>query len=308
MENTTSQQVRGVSAMAIAMFFLPMMDAIAKWLSVFDSMPPATATLFRFVVQTVLTMMIIVPMTGFKSLKPVKLWGNLFRGFLMGIGSLCFYGAVKYMPLADAMAVFFVEPLMLTVLSALILKEQVGWRRRIAVAIGFAGTLIVIQPSWELFGWVSLLPLGTAAVFAIYLILNRRYGTADTPLVMQLYAGLGGTITVALALIPAALLGVQDMTFAMPGNATSWFLLFMMGLIATIGHLLITQASQLAPASLLAPFQYLEIVMAVLIGLLIFNDFPTASKWVGIMIIVASGAYLIWREGRKREASEPAYN
>ena len=94
----------------------------------------------------------------------------------MGIGSLCFFAAVKYMPLADAMAVFFVEPLMLTLLSALILKEQVGWRRRIAVAIGFVGTLIVIQPSWELFGWVSLLPLGTAMLFAIYLILNRRYG------------------------------------------------------------------------------------------------------------------------------------
>ncbi|MEI4480728.1 MULTISPECIES: DMT family transporter [unclassified Phyllobacterium] len=308
MENTTSQQVRGVSAMAAAMFFLPMMDAIAKWLSVFDGLPPATATLFRFVVQTILTMMIIVPMTGFKSLIPVKLWGNLFRGFLMGIGSLCFYAAVKYMPLADAMAVFFVEPLMLTVLSALILKEQVGWRRRVAVAIGFIGTLIVIQPSWELFGWVSLLPLGTAAVFAIYLILNRRYGTVDTPLVMQLYAGIGGTITVLIALIPAAFLGIQDMTFAMPGNAMSWFLLFMMGLIATIGHLLITHASRLAPASLLASFQYLEIVMAVLIGLLVFGDFPTPSKWVGIIIIVASGAYLIWREGKKRETTEPAYN
>ena len=308
MENTTSQQVRGVSAMAAAMFFLPMMDAIAKWLSVFDSLPPATATLFRFVVQTILTMMIIVPMTGFKSLIPVKLWGNLFRGFLMGIGSLCFYAAVKYMPLADAMAVFFVETLMLAVLSAPNLKEQVGWRRRVAVAIGFIGTLIVIQPSWELFGWVSLLPLGTAAVFAIYLILNRRYGTVDTPLVMQLYAGIGGTITVLIALIPAAFLGIQDMTFAMPGNAMSWFLLFMMGLIATIGHLLITHASRLAPASLLASFQYLEIVMAVLIGLLVFGDFPTPSKWVGIIIIVASGAYLIWREGKKRETTEPAYN
>lgn len=88
----------------------------------------------------------------------------------------------------------------------------------------------------------------------------------------------------------------------------SWFLLFMMGLIATIGHLLITHASRLAPASLLASFQYLEIVMAVLIGLLVFGDFPTPSKWVGIIIIVASGAYLIWREGKKRETTEPAYN
>ncbi len=308
MENTTSQQLRGVSTMAAAMFFLPMMDAIAKWLATVDSLPPATVTLSRFVVQTILTLLIILAITGTGSLKPVKLWGNLFRGLLMGIGSLCFFAAVKYMPLADAMAVFFVEPLMLTLLSALILKEQVGWRRRIAVAIGFVGTLIVIQPSWELFGWVSLLPLGTATLFAIYLILNRRYGDADTPLVMQLYAGVGGTITVVVALLLGQLFGVSDMTFDLPSGGLSWFLLFTIGAIATGGHLLVVQASRLAPASLLAPFQYLEIVMAVIIGLVVFNEFPTASKWLGIAIIIGSGAYVVWREGKNRQEPEPAYN
>ena len=308
MENTTAQQVRGVSMMAAAMFFLPMMDAIAKWLSTVDSLPPATVAFSRFVVQTILTLLIILALTGAKSLKPVKLWGNLFRGFLMGVGSLCFFAAVKYMPLADAMAVFFVEPLMLTLLSALVLKEQVGWRRRIAVAVGFVGTLIVIQPSWELFGWVSLLPLGTATLFAIYLILNRRYGSADTPLVMQLYAGVGGTITVVVALFVGQMFGVSDMTLGVPSGGLSWLLLFAIGAIATGGHLLVVHASRLAPASLLAPFQYLEIVMAVLIGLFVFNEFPTASKWFGIAIIIASGAYVVWREGKKRHAPEPAYN
>lgn len=308
MENTSSQQIRGVSTMAIAMFFLPMMDAIAKWLSTVDSLPPATVTLSRFVVQTILTLLIILAITGAASLRPVKLWGNLFRGFLMGIGSLCFFAAVKYMPLADAMAIFFVEPLMLTLLSMLVLKEQVGWRRRIAVAVGFVGTLIVIQPSWELFGWVSLLPLGTATLFAIYLILNRRYGDADTPLVMQFYAGVGGTITVLIALLLGQIFGVRDMTLGVPSGHLSWFLLFTIGAIATGGHLLVVKASRLAPASLLAPFQYLEIVMAVLIGLLVFQEFPTPSKWLGIVIIVASGAYLIWREGKKHKAPEPAYN
>jgi drug/metabolite transporter (DMT)-like permease len=308
MENTTSQQLRGVSTMAAAMFFLPMMDAIAKWLSTVDSLPPATVTLSRFVVQTILTLLIVLALTGVKSLKPVKLWGNLFRGFLMGIGSLCFFAAVKYMPLADAMAVFFVEPLMLTLLSALILKEQVGWRRRIAVAVGFVGTLIVIQPSWELFGWVSLLPLGTATLFAVYLILNRRYGDADTPLVMQLYAGVGGTVTLVVALFLGGMFGVSDMTLGLPSGGLSWLLLFAIGAIATGGHLLVVQASRLAPASLLAPFQYLEIVMAVIIGLFVFNEFPTPSKWLGIAIIIGSGAYVVWREGKKRHAQEPAYN
>jgi drug/metabolite transporter (DMT)-like permease len=300
MENTTSQQLQGVSLMAGAMFLLPMMDAIAKWLSTVDSVSPGTVTLFRFAFQAVLAAIIIVPTTGLRSLRPAKLWGNLFRGFLMGVGGLCFYAAIKYMPLADAIAVFFVEPLMLTLLSAIVLKEHVGWRRWIAVATGFIGTLIVIQPSWELFGWVSVLPLVTAASFALYLMLNRRYGTADTPLVMQLYAGVGGTLTVLVALFFGTALQVGDMIFSLPANALSWSLLLLMGVIATTGHQLITNASRLAPASLLAPFQYLEIVMAVLIGLLVFSEFPSASKWLGIAIIVASGAYLIWRESQKR--------
>jgi drug/metabolite transporter (DMT)-like permease len=307
MENTTAQQVQGVSMMAAAMFFLPVMDAIAKWLSTVDSVSPATVTLFRFGFQAMLAAMIIVAVTGVRSLIPAKLWGNLFRGVLMGVGGLCFYAAIKYMPLADAIAVFFVEPLMLTTLSAIMLKEHVGWRRWTAVAIGFIGTLIVIQPSWELFGWVSLLPLGTAASFAFYLVLNRRYGTADTTLVMQLYAGVGGTLTALVALFFGAAYEVSDMTFGLPANALSWSLLFLMGVIATTGHQLITNASRLAPASLLAPFQYLEIVMAVLIGLFVFGEFPSASNWLGIAIVVASGAYLIWREG-KRKVSEPAYS
>ncbi|MGH6862139.1 MAG: DMT family transporter, partial [Phyllobacterium sp.] len=291
-----------------AMLFLPLMDAIAKWLSTVDSLSPVTSAFFRFAGQAVLTATIIVFLTGFASLKAANLRGNLLRGVLMGIGSLCFYAAVKYMPLADAIAIFFVEPLMLTVLSALVLKEKVGWRRCMAVVIGFIGSLFVIQPSWELFGWISLLPLGTAASFAVYLMLNRRYGTVDTPLVMQLYAGIGGTLTIILSIFFGAANGVSDMTYGMPTNPMSWFLLFMMGLIATIGHLLITQASRLAPASLLAPFQYLEIVMAVLVGLFVFEEFPTASKWFGIAIIVASGTYLIWREGKQQNAPEPAYN
>ena len=215
---------------------------------------------------------------------------------------------MKYMPLADAMAVFFVEPLMLTLLSAVVLKETVGWRRRIAVAVGFIGTLIVIQPSWELFGWVSLLPLGTAALFAVYLVLNRRLGVHDTPLVMQLYAGIGGTVTVIVALFLGASFGVSDMTLGTPATGMSWFLLFAIGAIATGGHLLVVQASRLAPASLLAPFQYLEIVMAVIIGLFVFQEFPTASKWLGIAIIIASGAYVVWREGKKQKTPEPAFN
>ncbi|RCS24574.1 DMT family transporter [Phyllobacterium salinisoli] len=295
--------VRGMIVMVTAMMFLPLLDAIGKWLATVDSLPPATISFSRFFVQSLLTLVIILGMSGIKGLSTHNLTGNLIRGALMGLGSLCFFAAVKYMPLADAIAIFFVEPLLLTLLSAFILKEDVGWRRLTAVVVGFIGTLIVIQPSWELFGWVSLLPLGTAACFAVYLIMNRKYGVADSPMVMQFYAGVGGTAFSALVLMAGEILGHTDMRFGLPTIGLSWGLLLAMGAIATVGHLLVVQAFRLAPASVLAPFQYFEIVMAVLIGLIVFNEFPTPSKWLGIFIIAGSGIYVFMRErSRTQEA------
>jgi drug/metabolite transporter (DMT)-like permease len=301
--------VRGMIVMATAMLFLPLLDAIGKWLSTMDSVPPATVSFARFFIQSLLMLAVLVAMGGVRGLRTHNLKGNLIRGALMGLGSLCFFTAVKYMPLADAIAVFFVEPLLLTLLSAFVLKEQVGWRRLTAVAVGFIGTLIVVQPSFELFGWVSLLPLGTAACFAIYLTMNRKYGVADSPLVMQFYAGVGGALFTAPAILIGESIGHADLAFGLATMPLSWALLAAMGVIATIGHLLVVQAFRLAPASMLAPFQYFEIVMAVLVGLVVFGEFPTPSKWLGILIICGSGIYVFMRERRTKSeerAVEPA--
>ncbi|MGH6763179.1 MAG: DMT family transporter [Phyllobacterium sp.] len=296
MGGDTQSTTKGIAAMAAAMFFLPIMDAIGKWLSIVDNVPPATVTFGRFFFQSLITLAIILALRGMGALKTRNLNGNLIRGSLMGIGGVCFFVAIKYMPLADALAIFFVEPLILTLLSAVILKEQVGWRRLSAVAVGFLGTLLVIQPSWEVFGWVSLLPLVTATFFAIYLILNRVYSADDSPLVMQLYAGLGGSLITGAILIAGSLLQIDDLSAGMPSGSLPWALLVSIGAIATVGHLLVVHASRLIPASLLAPFQYLEIVMAVLIGLVVFAEFPSLTKWIGILIIVGSGVYVFWRE------------
>ncbi|MBB2970748.1 drug/metabolite transporter (DMT)-like permease [Mesorhizobium sp. RMAD-H1] len=302
--NVMHPHVKGMAVMASAMMFLPLLDAIGKWLATVDSLPPATISFSRFFVQSVLTFFILLGIGGVQVLKTRNLTGNLIRGALMGLGSLCFFSAVKYMPLADAIAIFFVEPLLLTLLSAVILKEEVGWRRLTAVVVGFIGTLIVIQPSFELFGWVALLPLGTAACFAVYLILNRRYAVADSPLVMQFYAGVGGAAFSALVLGAGEAFGHADLGFGLPTVTLSWWLLVAMGAIATVGHLLVVQAFRLAPASMLAPFQYFEIVMAVLVGLVVFGEFPTPSKWLGILIIIGSGIYVFMRERRMKATAE----
>lgn len=302
------RHAQGMAIMAAAMLLLPLMDVAGKWLATVDQLSPGQIALIRFLVQFVVLVPVIILLRGLPGLYPKHLWSNLLRGALLGLASMIFFVAVKYMPVADAIAVFFVEPLILTALSAIVLKETVGWRRRIAVLIGFVGALIVIQPSYALFGPVSLLPLCTALLFAIYLVLNKRLSIDDEPVVMQMVAGAGASITLGVIVLGGTLIGIDDMTPKLPLHAISWTLLIAIGLISAGGHMMVIQALRYAPASLLAPFQYFEIVTAAGLGLLIFGDFPTLSKWIGIAIIIGSGLYTYWRERelKHRETLEVA--
>lgn len=291
-----ADQAQGMVIMASAMLFLPMMDVIGKWLASVDQLSPGQIAFVRFLVQFVVLVPVIMWTMGPSALRAKNVSANLLRGVLLGSASLCFFIAVKYMPVADALAVFFVEPLILTVLSAVILKETVGWRRRIAVVCGFIGALIVVQPSFSLFGPVSLLPLCTALLFSIYLILNRTLSTRDSPAVMQMVAGAGATVVLGLAVIAGATFDLPELAPSMPRYGISWLLLVAIGLMSAGGHLMVVKAFQRAQSSLLAPFQYLEIVSGTIFGLLLFGDFPDPVKWIGIAVIVASGLYTFWRE------------
>ncbi len=285
--------------MAFAMLLLPLMDAAGKYLALYEGVTPGTSSLWRFVIQILLTAPVILALSGARGLKPNH-WGpNLMRGLLLGWASGLFLIAVKYVPIADAMAIFFVEPFILTALSALFLRERVRWPRWLAIVVGFIGALIVIQPNFVEFGFVSLLPLLTATLFAIYLLLNRVYAAHDSALVMQFTAGIGGTIAIGAVLPVGAILQVEDISWSVPSTGLAVALLVFAGLISAYGHLVVVAALRLAPASLLAPFQYFEIVMAAIVGYLVFGNFPTLSKWFGIAIIIGSGLFILWREQRR---------
>ena len=204
--------VRGMVLCAGAMLMLPLMDAISKWLSTEAGVSPGQLTLARFLVQAVISAAIVIVTAGFAALWPKRLLMNLIRGAMLGTASLLFFLALKYMPLADAISVFFVEPLILTILSVVFLHEKVGWRRISAILVGFAGALIVIQPSYELFGVISLLPLGTATLFASYLTLNRAAGVRDSPAVMQFAAGIGGVLVLTLATAAGTAWGIGNLS------------------------------------------------------------------------------------------------
>lgn len=288
--------IRGMATCAAGMLIVPLMDATAKWLAVEAGVSPGQVTLARFATQVLLTLPFAIAIAGFAGLWPKRPLFNLVRGAILGVASLLFFLSVKYMPLADAIAVFFVEPLILTILSVVFLHEKVGWRRVLAVLFGFAGALIVIQPSYSLFGPVSLLPLGTATLFASYLILNRAAGTGDNPMVMQVAAGVGGALVLLVAVLAGSAAGIENMRFDFGYSPAIWGLMLLMGTFGVIGHHLILLGFRRAPASLLAPFQYVEIVSAATAGLVLFGDFPSPSKWIGIAMIVGAGLYVFWRE------------
>jgi drug/metabolite transporter (DMT)-like permease len=297
---TTSSHtvMQGLAIMLVAMIILPCMDAIAKYMAVYQGMSPAQVTFYRFFFQLVSILPMLLSTGGLRALKPKRLWFNLLRGVLLAAAALLFFVSVKYMPLADVFAIYFVEPFILTCLSALILHEKVGWRRWLAIFIGFGGAMIVIQPSFEIFGLKSLMPVFCAFLFACYLLLNRVVGNADTPLTMQTIAGIGGSLFMVVVIAVGYSAGSVDFIPSLPHSTLGWVLVIALGTISGYGHLLVVKAFQAAPVSLLAPFHYLEIITGTALGFLIFGEFPTLSKWLGIAIIVGSGLFMIWRERR----------
>jgi len=295
---------KGLAIMAFAMMILPCMDAIAKFMATFQAMSPGQVTFYRFFFQMVLTLPLLLTVGGADAFKVKRPWMNLLRGVLHAAATLLFFTAVKYMPLADVFAIYFVEPFMLTALSAIFLGEKVGWRRWLAIVIGFGGAMIVIQPSFAIFGVMSLLPVFCAFLFALYLFMNRAIGNEDSPVAMQTVSGLGGTLFMAVVLLIGNGYGQTDFAIALPDSWFSLGLLLILGGLSGYGHLLVLRAFRLAPVSILAPFQYFEIISATILGFILFGDFPTPSKWLGVVIIVGSGLYIIWRERqvRRREA------
>ena len=216
-----------------------------------------------------------------------------------------FFTALRYMPIADAIAIFFVEPFILTLLGGLLLGEQIGPRRYIACAIGFAGALLIIQPSFQEVGLAATMPLVTAVCFAFYMILTRQMATRMHPIALQSHTALGALVLILPLLILFEGSGVEPLDPSWPGERELW-LLAGVGIIATLSHVCISFALALAPASLLAPIQYLEIVGATLFGYWLFNDLPDAMTFAGIALIVGSGLFVFYRERALERRPTPA--
>lgn len=280
----------------------PLGDSLVKLLS---DLPVLMLGFLRFVMQVIF----MLPF-ALRSGQSLRLRGRVLRLTLLRtglhiFGILCMYTALRYMPLAETVAICFVMPFILLLFGWLWLGEEVGPRRLIACAVGFVGTLMVIQPAFALVGWPAFLPLGVAVGFAMFMLTTRAIAHEVDPFVLQVTSGL-----IACAIL-LPILVVAEVAH-LPGSGLRWpdggevVLLLLLGLIGSASHLMMAWAMRYVPAATVAPMQYLEIPAATAIGWMMFGHLPNGLAAAGIAVTVAAGLYMVWREQQAARRAVPA--
>lgn len=288
-----NHNAQAMGLMVLAMLILPGIDAIAKSLA--GVISPGQIAQCRFLFQILFMLPLVLHTRG--AWFDRRLWLHAARGCLIALATVLFFSGLAHLPLADAISIFFIEPMLVTLLSAALLREQVGWRRLTAIAVGFIGAMIIIRPTFADVGWAVLYPVGAAVSFSFYILLTRKLVMTVEPVRLQFLAGIFGFLVMSIAVSLGDSAGFGPLIAVRP-DLDQWLMLAALGLIATTGHLLVVYAFQRAPVGVLAPLQYVEIIGATLLGLVFFDDFPDAVTWVGIAVIVGSGIYIFRRESR----------
>ncbi|MBN1204119.1 MAG: DMT family transporter [Myxococcaceae bacterium] len=259
--------------------FMAVLDTVNRYLT--HTYPVLEVIWGRYFFQVAVTPFVIPPSRLRETLKTSRPGLQILRSlFLMG-SSLVFLLALQVMRQVDATSIGRVGPLMVTALSVWILKEKVGLNRWIAVFVGFAGALIIIRPGFGA-SWGMFLPLGAALQFALYQVLTRQISKYDSPLTTFAYSGL---------------VGVVVMTFVLPfvwqtPDLRAWGMMCLVGVLASLHNFALIHAFKRAPASVLAPFGYLQILWVTLLGFVVFGDVPDAITLFGGMLIVGAGIYV----------------
>src|ERR1035437_1202013 len=190
--------LRGILMIMAAVAMFTMMDSMAKYLSRFYPVPGIVWARYAF--HLLFVVMILGPRMRLRLVRTRRLGLQIARGMLLAASSMFFFSALKFMPMAEASSISFVAPMLVTVLGVFLLKEKVQPARWVAVAAGFVGVLIIIRPGGGVFSWAAVLPLATAASFAVYQILTRKLAGVDNPYTSLFYSGLIGTVMLAVVL------------------------------------------------------------------------------------------------------------
>jgi len=272
-----------------------LLDSLFKHLS--QRYPVSLLVWARWTVQALAIVIWLAPQVGFGLLRTRKLTAQLFRGAILIGSSICFISALKSLPLAEATALNYTTPMLVTILAVVFLDETMTPARVAFVIAGFVGMLLIVRPGTELFQGVALLALGSAWFYAMFQITTRKLADEDWRALL-FYPALVGTVALS-AMLPfvdwPAAVSWLDITLIVAG-----------GILGSVGHLLFQLAFQRAAASAVTPFTYAQLVWATLIGWIAFGAFPDFWTLVGMAVIAASGLFIILYEQRRSRAAPPA--
>ncbi len=281
--------LRGIALSMAAVFMFSAMDALAKFMLRGDY-PVGGLIWARYVVHLAVTIVLLWPRLRGKLFRTTRPALQLVRGLLLVASTLCFYTALRYLPLAEAAAISFVGPVLTTLLAGWLLHERASGRQWIALLLGFAGVLIIIRPGGALFTPAAVFPLLTAALFSIYQIVTRVISGREHIYTTLFYTALVGGVVTSLALP----FGWQTPTL------TQAAIMFGMGVFGGYGHYLLIRAVEHTSPATLAPFGYTQLLWSTILGYAVFRDFPDNGSLLGMAVVVIAGLLALnWKQMRR---------
>lgn len=294
-QHTRTQVSLGIGYIMAGVLCLTISDSLAKWLGATYS--PVQLLFLRGLLATPVLVVLVVVLGGRPALRTRHLDIHLLRGFLNVVSASCFYLSLTMLPLAEVTAIAFSAPLLVAIISVVFLDEKVslgGWG---ALLVGFAGVLLIVRPSPQHMPWAAMLPLITALGYAVMMVSARRINVRESMPTTMLYIALG---QVFFAGLPQA--------WVWEPVQTGHFAGFMgLAIFSTLGLGLITQAFRVAPASIVAPFDYSGLIWATLLGWLIWHEAPSFWFYAGAFLITAGGVYIALLQRPKKKAKAVPY-
>lgn len=281
----TQRILAGILFMCGAGLLFPIMSGFAKFLGAdYNTLQISWARAFGHIVYM---LVVFVPKFGLGMLRTRRPGTQLVRSLMLFTSNAASFLAIVYIPLGKAAAITMMAPLLVLPLAWLVLGERAARMHIVALMVGFIGVLILIQPGSAVFQWAALLSLLSAACYAIYQVLTRLISNIDTPETSAFYSSIVGGLGMLLVL---------PFVWKTPHSARDIFYFCSLGVLGGTGHYFVARALTYAPANIVAPFQYMQLIGSVAIGYLFFGDFPDLFGWAGAAIIVGAGLYIGWSQ------------
>jgi drug/metabolite transporter (DMT)-like permease len=286
--DSARNRLTGIALVSLTYVIFTLLDGSAKWLV--GSVPVIVVVWLRFLTHAVFASALLFPLKGKSLIRTKHLRWHLLRGAMFCAMTGINFWALQYLQLAVTSSIFFIVPILIALMAAPMLGEKLDAGRWMAIIAGFAGVLVIVRPGSAEFHPAMVLSLVNATLYALFNLTTRHLAAYDPPETIQYLPAVFASVLLA----PFAIAGWES-----PATAPEWAVLCLLGVLGGLGHYFLALAHRYAPATVIAPFLYQQVIYMALFGYLVFGDVPGAGVWIGAAIVIASGLYLFARERRR---------